>query len=131
MVLQALEGLSDRDVAGQVRTNIAWKVAAGLAFRDHGGIRDLVLPAPAHPAARTPDSPERIFDAVRSVIDATGVLTGRRRRALDSTLLDDAVATEGTEEVSTPSPQPLTRLTSRPSPSIPTPMPNSGHPVRR
>jgi hypothetical protein len=31
MVLQALEGLSDRDAAGALRTNIAWKVAAGLA----------------------------------------------------------------------------------------------------
>ncbi len=26
MVLQALEGLSDRDAIGQLRTNIAWKV---------------------------------------------------------------------------------------------------------
>jgi IS5 family transposase len=33
---------------------------------------------------------------VRAVIDATGVLKGRRRRALDSTLLDDAVATQDT-----------------------------------
>ena len=45
---------------------------------------------------RASDRPERIFDAVRSVIDATGVLKGRRRRALDSTLLDDAVATQDT-----------------------------------
>ena len=33
MVLQALEGLSDRDAAAALRTNIAWKVAAGLAAR--------------------------------------------------------------------------------------------------
>ncbi len=33
---------------------------------------------------------------MRSVIDATGVLKGRTRRALDSTLLDDAVATQDT-----------------------------------
>jgi hypothetical protein len=38
--------------------------------------------------------PERTFDAVRSVIDATGVLKGKTRRALDSTLLDDVVATQ-------------------------------------
>ena len=31
MVLQALEGLSDRDAANALRTNIAWKVAAGEA----------------------------------------------------------------------------------------------------
>ena len=36
------------------------------------------------------------FDAVRSVVDATGVLKGKTRRALDSTLLDDAVATQDT-----------------------------------
>ena len=33
---------------------------------------------------------------MRAVIDATGVLAGKRRRALDSTLLDDAVATQDT-----------------------------------
>jgi hypothetical protein len=33
---------------------------------------------------------------VRAVITQTGVLAGRRRRALDSTLLDDAVATQDT-----------------------------------
>ena len=33
---------------------------------------------------------------MRSVIDATGVLKGKTRRALDSTLLDDAVATQDT-----------------------------------
>ena len=42
------------------------------------------------------DRPERIFDAVRAVIAETGVLKGKRRRALDSTLLDDAVATQDT-----------------------------------
>jgi hypothetical protein len=36
MVLQALEGLTDRDAIQQLRTNIAWKVAAGLALDDPG-----------------------------------------------------------------------------------------------
>ena len=45
---------------------------------------------------RASDRPERIFDAVRAVVDETGVLKGKRRRALDSTLLDDAVATQDT-----------------------------------
>jgi hypothetical protein len=40
--------------------------------------------------------PHRINDAVRQVIEATGVLRGRRRRAVDSTVLDDAVATQDT-----------------------------------
>src|SRR5206468_3922541 len=43
---------------------------------------------------RASDGPQRIFDAVRAVIDATGVLKGRARRALDSTVLDDAVTTQ-------------------------------------
>ena len=32
MVLRALEGLSDREAASQLRHNIAWKVACGLAL---------------------------------------------------------------------------------------------------
>ncbi len=40
---------------------------------------------------RASDRPQRIFDAVRDVIDATNVLAGKTRRALDSTVLDDAV----------------------------------------
>ena len=40
--------------------------------------------------------PDRIFDAVREVVAATGALTGKTRRALDSTVLEDAVATQDT-----------------------------------
>jgi len=94
MVLQSLEGLSDRDAAAALRTNIGWKVAAGLAL-DDAGIHYSVLTY-WRTRLRNSAAPERIFDAVRAVIDATGVLKGRRRRALDSTLLDDAVATQDT-----------------------------------
>jgi IS5 family transposase len=94
MVLQALEGLSDRDAATALRTNIAWKVAAGLALDDEG-IHYTVLTY-WRSRLRGSGSPDRIPDAVRAVIDETGVLSGRRRRALDSTLLDDAVATQDT-----------------------------------
>jgi hypothetical protein len=38
----------------------------------------------------------RIFDVVKEVVAQTGVLTGKTRRALDSTILDDAVATQDT-----------------------------------
>jgi hypothetical protein len=37
-----------------------------------------------------------VFEAVREVVKATGVLKGKHRRALDSTVLDDAVATQDT-----------------------------------
>ena len=94
MVLQALEGLSDRDAAGALRTNIAWKVAAGLALDDEG-IHYSVLTY-WRTRLRRSERPERIFDTVREIVARTGVLKGKRRRALDSTLLDDAVATQDT-----------------------------------
>jgi len=34
MVLQALEGLSDREACRQLETNISWKVACGLGIAD-------------------------------------------------------------------------------------------------
>ena len=94
LVLQSLEGLSDRDAIQALRTDLRWKVAAGLALDDEG----------FHPTVltywrnrlRNSDRPERIFDAVRGVVAETGVLAGKTRRALDSTLLDDAVATQDT-----------------------------------
>jgi IS5 family transposase len=94
MVLQALEGLSDREAAAQLRQNIAWKVACGLGLTDQG-FHPTVLTL-WRSRLRASDRPERVFEAVRVVIAQTGVLAGRQRRALDSTLLDDAVATQDT-----------------------------------
>ncbi len=37
-----------------------------------------------------------MFDAVSEVIAEAGILTGRRKRCLDSTVVDDAVATQDT-----------------------------------
>ena len=92
MVLQALEGLSDRDAVQALRRDIAWKVAAGLSLADEG-FHPTVLTLWRN-KLRASAAPERIFDAVRAVIAATGVLTGKTRRALDSTVLDDAVTTQ-------------------------------------
>ena len=94
MVLQALEGLSDRDAARALRDRISWKVACGLSLDDEGF--DYSVLTYWRTRLRTSERPERIFDAVRAVVEATGVLKGRTRRALDSTLLDDAVATQDT-----------------------------------
>lgn len=94
MVLQALEGLSDRDAARALRDRISWKVACGLALDDEG-FHSTVLTY-WRTRLRASERPERIFEAVRAVVEATGVLRGRTRRALDSTLLDDAVATQDT-----------------------------------
>ena len=45
---------------------------------------------------RNSSRPQRVFDAVRTVVTETGALTGRDRRVLDSTVLDDAVVTQDT-----------------------------------
>ena len=42
------------------------------------------------------ERPHRIFDAVKAVVTETGALSGKTRRALDSTILDDAVAPQDT-----------------------------------
>ncbi len=94
MVLQALEGLSDRDAIRQLRTRIDWKVACGLALDDPGF--DFTILTYWRTRLRRSERPQRIFDAVRSVVEATGVLAKKTRRALDSTILDDAVATQDT-----------------------------------
>ncbi|HKH53725.1 MAG TPA: IS1182 family transposase [Mycobacterium sp.] len=92
MVLQALEGLSDRDAAHQLRTNIAWKVAAGRSLDDEG-FHPTVLTLWRN-KLRASENPERIFDAVRQVIEATGAIEAKTRRVLDATVLDDAVTTQ-------------------------------------
>ena len=94
MVLKELEGLSDRQAADTLRCDIRWKVATGLPL-DHPGVHFTVF---TYWRTRLGQSqhPERINEAVRKAVEATGILTGRRRRALDSTLLDDAVATQDT-----------------------------------
>ena len=94
MVLQALEGLSDRDAIRSLRTRIDWKVACGLALDDPGF--DLTTSPTGEPASATRSRPDRIFEAVRAVVEATGVMAKKHRRALDSTILDDAVATQDT-----------------------------------
>jgi hypothetical protein len=94
MALQALEGLSDREAISALRRDIAWKVACGLRLDDEG-FHPTVLVYWRNRIRRSP-RPRRVFDAVRQVVQATGVLKGRGRRVLDSTILDDAVATQDT-----------------------------------
>jgi IS5 family transposase len=72
MVLQALEGLSDRDAARALADRISWKVATGLPLDDAGFHHTVLTYWRAR--LRASERPERIFDAVRQVVDATGVL---------------------------------------------------------
>jgi len=94
MVLQVLEGLSDREAISALRRDIAWKVACGLRLDDEGFHPTVLVYWRAR--LRASERPRRILEAVRQVVEQTGVLKGRGRRVLDSTVLDDAVATQDT-----------------------------------
>ena len=94
LVLQALFGLSDREAMRAVRTDLQWKVACGLPI-GHAGWDASVLTYWRRRLLKSA-APNRIFDAVREVIAQAGAVKGKTRRALDSTVLDDAVATQDT-----------------------------------
>jgi transposase len=94
LVLQTLHDYSDAEAMDALRCDLRWKVACGLPI-DHGGFHPTTLTVWRH-RLRGSDRPERIFEAVRAVIAETGVLKGKHRRALDSVVLDDAVATQDT-----------------------------------
>ena len=94
LVLQALQDLSDAEAMDALRCDLRWKVACGLPI-DHEGFHPTTLTVWRNRLRRS-DRPQRIFEAVREVIAATGVLKGKTRRALDSVVLDDAVATQDT-----------------------------------
>ncbi|WP_328522656.1 IS1182 family transposase [Kribbella sp. NBC_00359] len=94
LVLQTLHDYSDRETAEAARCDLRWKVATGMAL-DHRGFDASTLVYWRRRLARS-RRPHRINDAVRAVVEATGVVRGRSRRAVDSTILDDAVATQDT-----------------------------------
>ena len=93
MVLQALDGLSDREAAVQLRTNIAWKVATGHLLADPG-FHPTVLTLWRN-KLRASEAPHRFFDAVRQVVAESGAVAGKHRRALDSPVRDDDVVRQG------------------------------------
>ena len=94
VVLQALQGLSDFEAVQALRCDLRWKAACGLGLLD-AAFDPSLLTYFRRRLARSGD-PNRLFAAVRRVVAETGVLAGRHRRALDSTVLDDAVATQDT-----------------------------------
>jgi IS5 family transposase len=94
ITLQALHGLSDNDTVEAVTFDLRWKAACGLPITA-GAFHSTTLTYWRRRLAAS-EQPNRIFEAVKAVVAATGVLAGRTRRALDSTILDDAVATQDT-----------------------------------
>jgi IS5 family transposase len=94
ITLQALHGLSDNETVDAVTYDLRWKAACGLPVTA-GAFHSTTLTYWRRRLAAS-HAPNRIFDAVKTVVTATGALSGRTRRALDSTILDDAVATQDT-----------------------------------
>ena len=94
LVLQALHGYSDREAVDAVTFDLRWKAACGYAI-DAAGFHPTTLTYWRRRLAAS-ERPQRIFEAVREVITQTGAITGKQRRALDSTILDDAVARQDT-----------------------------------
>jgi len=94
LVLQTLHDLSDRETADAARCDLRWKVATGMAL-DHNGFDPSTLVYWRKRLAKS-ERPHRINEAVRRVVAETGILGGRGKRAVDSTILADAVATQDT-----------------------------------
>src|SRR2546430_1451650 len=94
VVLQALHGLSDFEAVQVLRCDLRWKAACGLGLLDTAFDPSLLTYFRRRLAGS--GDPDRLFVKVRQVVAATGVLEGKHRRALDSTVLDDAVATQDT-----------------------------------
>jgi hypothetical protein len=94
LTLQTLLDLSDAETAEAARCDLRWKVACGVALDDKGFHSSTLTYWRRRLAASA--RPHRINEAVRKVVAETGVLRGRHRRVVDSTIVADAVATQDT-----------------------------------
>ena len=93
MLLQAYEGLSDREACDRLAFDLRWKAAAGLTV-GAGAFHPTVLVGMRN-RLRASDRPRRLFEDVNATARTAGLLRGRRR-VIDSTPLFDAVATQDT-----------------------------------
>jgi len=93
MVMQRLEGLSDREAVERFTFDARWKYAAGGLPMTFPSFAHTVLVDMRARLARS-DRPHRVFDTVLTVAKEAGLVG--RRRVLDSTPIYDAVATQDT-----------------------------------
>lgn len=93
MVLQRLEGLSDREAVDRFTFDVRWKYAAGGLDLNYPGFVHTVL-VDMRARLRSSQEPNRVFTTVLDVARNAGLVG--RRRVLDSTPLYDAVATQDT-----------------------------------
>ena len=96
MVLQRLEGLSDREAVDRFTFDVRWRYAAGAGGFDGTGWIGFVhtVLVDMRERLRRSGRPDRIFEVALTAAREAGLLG--RRRALDSTPLYDAVATMDT-----------------------------------
>ncbi len=94
LVLKELYDLSDTQTADALKFDIRWKVACGRSLTQMSFDPSTLVYWRKRIAASA--RPDRVFDAVAEVITGTGILRGRRKRCVDSTVFDDAVATQDT-----------------------------------
>ena len=94
LVLKELYDLSDPQTADALKYDIRWKVACGRSLTQVSFDASTLVYWRKRIAKS--DRPDRVFDAVAEVIAQTGILRGRRKRCVDSTVFDDAVATQDT-----------------------------------
>jgi Transposase DDE domain/Transposase domain (DUF772) len=96
MVLQRLEGLSDREASERYSFDARWRYAAGVGSYDCGGWGSFAHTVLVDFRARLAGSadPRRIFDRSVAVASEAGLVGAKR--VLDSTPLYDAVATMDT-----------------------------------
>src|SRR5216110_2059947 len=93
MVLQRLEGLSDREAVDRFSFDLRWKYAAGGLDFDYPGFVHTVL-VDMRARLRRSERPNRVFEMALDVAREAGLIG--RKRVLDSTALYDAVATQDT-----------------------------------
>jgi Transposase DDE domain/Transposase domain (DUF772) len=96
MVLQRLEGLSDREAVDRYAFDVRWRYAAGAGGYGGSGWASFAHTVLVDMRARLRNStrPDRIFEVGLQAAHAAGLVG--RRRVLDSTPLYDAVATMDT-----------------------------------
>ena len=90
LVLQALEVKTDRDAAEALTFDLRWKAACGLPVDGRSFHFSTFSVWRARIAAS--EDPDRIGRAVSRLVVECGALKGKTARAVDSTILDDAVA---------------------------------------
>ncbi len=96
MVLQRLEGLSDREAVERYCFDNRWRYAAGVGGYGSGGWTDFAhtVLVDMRERLRGSEHPDRIFEASLDAAKAAGLVG--KKRVLDSTPLYDAVATMDT-----------------------------------